>query len=336
MLIRDDRNIIYAPKSYFRNIYKDFLSRLSKQQREELDRFYNLPYELIQLQVIKKQRKPVSTGDVFVYSPKRGIYFYGKVIKADCDFEMKKSLKRNQLNLCFFFRSRSATITMENYEADYDNLLMLPMIIPQLYWRCGYFYNIGNIPLTEQEKNLDTGLLMGIPEGYFAYDLNENPIYHIPKYPFGTGFNTDLAVCIEVNRVLIAEPELLEGFEIKENEPKPLSEFEQSILPFVYIEIMRTGYISLWVESGYPNIFEESKNRGIEGNGYDYEELAKIFIKEKYPELDKEIRFDSEAGRFIAFTGKRKELKEFVVEFKKMLEDTPTAKRMIEKINNIY
>ncbi len=51
--------------------------------KEKLDKLRNMNPNDYQLKVIKKKRTMPMDGDIFVLSPQEGIYFYGKVLKAN-------------------------------------------------------------------------------------------------------------------------------------------------------------------------------------------------------------------------------------------------------------
>jgi hypothetical protein len=57
------------------------------------------------------------------------------------------------------------------------------------------------------------------------------------------------------------------------------------------------------------DLFKLCENEDFCGNEYDWESLAKEFIKEKYPEITSKIDFDSEAGLFCAYSKSKKILK---------------------------
>jgi hypothetical protein len=62
-------------------------------------------------------------------------------------------------------------------------------------------------------------------------------------------------------------------------------------------------------------IFEKRKNEGFEGNGYDWESLAKVFLNEKLLDLKDKIGFDSEGSMFCTYSKDLKALKKFAVAF---------------------
>ena len=53
---------------------------LNLEIQKELENFYDTKAATHQLKVIKKSRSIPKVGDVFLVSPREGIYFYGKVL----------------------------------------------------------------------------------------------------------------------------------------------------------------------------------------------------------------------------------------------------------------
>ncbi|MCY7169950.1 Imm51 family immunity protein [Streptococcus mitis] len=48
-------------------------------------------------------------------------------------------------------------------------------------------------------------------------------------------------------------------------------------------------------------MFDTREEEGFEGNGYDWESLALVFLEEKMPELSDAIYFDPEGSMFCAY-----------------------------------
>ena len=98
--------------------------------------------------------------------------------------------------------------------------------------------------------------------------------------------------------------------------------FEKQIKPFWWND--SNGSFSVCLNAGdyKPEIFESREDEGCEGNGYDWEALARVFLEEKCEELLEDIEFDSEAGMFCAYSEDSEALKKFVLAFKDACEDS--------------
>ena len=48
-------------------------------------------------------------------------------------------------------------------------------------------------------------------------------------------------------------------------------------------------------------VFDTREEEGFEGNGYDWESLALVFLEEKMPKLSAAIDFDPEGSMFCAY-----------------------------------
>lgn len=70
-----------------------------------------------------------------------------------------------------------------------------------------------------------------------------------------------------------------------------------------------------------PDIFDSRAEEGFEGNGYDWESLANVFLQEECPELENKIHFDSESSMFVAYSQDAESLKKFILYFKETCEN---------------
>lgn len=98
--------------------------------------------------------------------------------------------------------------------------------------------------------------------------------------------------------------------------------FEKRIKPFWWNDDNGGFSVCLNVGDYKPEIFESRADEGCEGNGYDWEALARGFLEERYEELLEEIEFDSEAGMFSACCDDPVALKKFILAFKEACEDS--------------
>lgn len=99
-------------------------------------------------------------------------------------------------------------------------------------------------------------------------------------------------------------------------------ELSERIAPFLLVR-HPGGNVSLILNvGGYKDdIFLERQEEGFEGNGYDWQSLARVFLQERLPELASIIRFDSEAGMFCAYTNQPEALYRFAEGLKRLCED---------------
>ncbi len=146
--------------------------------QQQLEEHRINPPDDCDFKTIKRSRKPQCEGDVFLFSPCDSIYFYGKVIRANIA-HISDSSWYNGANVIFIFRCKTEKMNLDNYEADYNNLLLEPLIVPKMYWTSGKFFTIANIPLPDEEKNLDFGFFNSY-NGKF-YHENGTEMLHTPK-----------------------------------------------------------------------------------------------------------------------------------------------------------
>ena len=97
--------------------------------------------------------------------------------------------------------------------------------------------------------------------------------------------------------------------------------FEEQIKPFFWVEHESTVSVCLNVGEYKTEIFQSREEEGFEGNGYDWESLARVFIEEQAPNFVESVDFDSEGSMFCAYSEDKEALKEFILQFKKVCEN---------------
>ncbi len=72
--------------------------------------------------------------------------------------------------------------------------------------------------------------------------------------------------------------------------------------------------------SEYESMFASREEEGFEGNGYDWEAIAVVYLNECAPELIPLLDFDSEAGMFCVY-GEEEPLTRFAEGFSEVAKD---------------
>lgn len=106
---------------------------------------------------------------------------------------------------------------------------------------------------------------------------------------------------------------------------------DKQIAPFKIIRLEESTSVILNVGEYRNEIFAEREEEGFEGNGYDWESLAVVFLNEKMPELKQKIRFDPEASMFCAYSKDEQALEKFAVAFHSMCEDTEQMRDLFSR-----
>lgn len=136
--------------------------------------------EFNRLIAMKKFRKAPCEGDVFCLQPLEGIFYFGKVIKANME---NPDIHGHTLIFIYDICStdKNARFNFENKE-----LLIPPIIVNQQSWIKGYFETLYNTSVLEYEKKLDYGFLNVlkniIKEEKEYLDINGNVMDHVPQY----------------------------------------------------------------------------------------------------------------------------------------------------------
>lgn len=100
-----------------------------------------------------------------------------------------------------------------------------------------------------------------------------------------------------------------------------LEEINETIAPFFWVE--QVGGASVGLETGtyLQDVFATRAAEGFEGNGYDWNSLAEVFLREQAPSLRSKLQFESEAGMFSVYSRDLSALRKFIYAFKEACED---------------
>lgn len=180
------------------------------------------------MEFLEKSRKKIRNGDVFVVKIKdHNLYFYGKVI----DVKAKFGLLTEPIFI-FLYKTPTTEIIIPKYMDEND--VMTILFNNNGGWREGFFKTICNIPVKEEELNIDYGFSSPNNGGLITkeevekYSSNHDILYlddgrvlavayvdaynnicdHIPKITnrYALGFFT--AVSWEISKYLHNNPDI--------------------------------------------------------------------------------------------------------------------------------
>lgn len=134
----------------------------AEEAKEELDRYIGCEgVHYYQSEFFEKSRKRSKEGDVFVIRLEEcGLYFYGKVIKKKVH---NKYALYNNTDLIFLYKTPTKEIVVPD-EMDCNDVFKPILMSPNSGWLLGLFKTICNLPVTENDLNVDYGFedkLMG-------------------------------------------------------------------------------------------------------------------------------------------------------------------------------
>ena len=310
-------NILYDP------VQEAVLQRRNMQSnkvKEQLNKLYDIDFNKQQLNVIKRKRPGLSRGDIFVLNPFDDIYFYGLVLNADIDV---RPLGKNLVTVCILKKyTHGINETFEISRITETDILLTPRIISKAYWINGYFYNIG--------RTLEDGFTLD----YGFYDIGEKCYLdeygtiseQTPALINGFGITTMTGIVrllyyeLLIDNSFMSEADsklFFKHFEEAVNYAPPereLSEFDKKITPFEFKEENKRRYSVNLTEFDKFDDLLAYRSSESEGNGYDWEDLVKCFIKSKFPGYKKKIHFDSEANMFYMYCSDENMLKAIIKE----------------------
>lgn len=193
----------------FVNLFKERIDKrnasLPRYVQNQLKAFQAVSSKDYQFNIIQKSQDSPREGDVFIFSPQKGLYLYGKVLQAD--IKSIDSVSFNHKHVIVLFHQKTFNLSMDDYSENYEDLLTYPMIVGDYYWQKGFFYTIGNRPLSFYEKKLSIGFYKIHPRGNVFCTATGS---HLEKEADILGLyaiSTITGVAAEVNRELIRRQE---------------------------------------------------------------------------------------------------------------------------------
>ena len=154
-----------------------------------------------QLLKIKRSYKYPEKGDIFVFQPRKNIFFYALVLNAHVN-----NLQGEDMYVVALFSIKSKSVDKFSFVLDYSKLLLAPLMVDRFYWTKGLFYNVSHT------DNLGTppsyGFFKIARENQFWNEFDE-PLEQRPEY-LSSGAQTSIGVGYKVNKELIINKKLLE------------------------------------------------------------------------------------------------------------------------------
>ena len=177
--------------------------------------------------VIKRSKGQVLEGDVFVFRfEEDSDYYYGRILATKLMADDRDPMADGS-HVAFIFSSKTKSLNMENLNRNYQESAMGPFLVMDLYWRKGYFFTVGNIPLSKEEKNLDYGFMMLIDD---VEPIKEK--YYDKKFSVVSTIPTLVAPAYHIPMVWLCD--LLKRVLSKSGEKTPMEYFKEDLMNTTY------------------------------------------------------------------------------------------------------
>lgn len=99
---------------------------------------------------LRRSRKALAPGDVFVMGLPGGMYLFGRVISTSARWTLAQGGGTTNLVYVFAHQSRTKEIPARTHLRA-DQLLIPPQLINRLGWSRGFFETLGNLPFEDGE-----------------------------------------------------------------------------------------------------------------------------------------------------------------------------------------
>lgn len=326
---------IYDP---IEKLFKKRYESLSDETKHRLKKLDNICSSIYQPKLIKRKRPKLCRGDVFVMNLFEGIYFYVVVLNTGIDDSF---MGRNLVSVCILKKySKGMTEFLKVESLKTEDILIRPSIISRAYWSNGFFYNTGeNI---NGSIDIDYGFYSNPEKAYvdeYGTKLESPPeIKNFFALTTMTGISSKMRYELIIDDSFMSEEDR-EAFRRYIDETssyvppqKEPSEFDKSIAPFEFEKEHGRRYCVTLEDFEKLRYIFTWKDSDIEGNGYEWEEVMNLFVKDRFSDIRKRIKFDSEAGMFYMYCSDGDMLKEVISRFVEELKATG-LKEYVEKID---
>ena len=313
-------------------------AKLNDETKQLLKKSEDIDCDLFQLRLIKRKRPKLCRGDVFVMNLFEDIYFYGVVLNTDINDDF---MGKNLVSISVLKRYSKRTTTFLQVESlKAEDILIKPCIVSRAYWSNGFFYNTGeNI---NGSIDIDYGFYSNPEKAYV--DEYGKKLEYPPEVKVSFGITTMIGIGIMMRYELIIDDSFMEeedreafrryideavSYVPPQKEP---SEFDKSIAPFEFEKEHGRRYCVTLEDFEKLRYIFTGKDSDIEGNGYEWEEVMKLFVKDRFSDIRKRIKFDSEAGMFYMYCSDGDMLQAVISRFVEELKTTG-LKEYVEKID---
>ena len=253
-------------------------------------------------------------------------YFYGMILNADISNLMGHGL----ITICIFKKYTHSIQDANIHEVFTEkDILLKPSTVIKAYWTSGYFYNIGRVETLPEINYGFYDMAHDIYVDDFGKKLSETPniaTYFSLVTMEGVVWNLYYELVIDHSFLsqcdqIHFKKHMKKTLASASGDEVPLSEFEQSIVPFVFSKDSNRQFsISLTEFDGFKELFTNHSVE-VEGNGYDWEAVIKSFLKLYFPKESRKLKFDSEAGLFYMYCSDQDLLKGIIIEIVKAIQD---------------
>lgn len=326
---------IYDP---IEKLFKKRYESLSDETKHRLKKLDNICSSVYQPKLIKRKRPKLCRGDVFVMNLFEDIYFYGVVLNTGIDDSF---MGTNLVSVCILKKySKGMTEFLKVESLKTEGILIRPSIISRAYWSNGFFYNTGeNI---NGSIDIDYGFYSNPEKAYV--DEYGTKFYSPPEIKNFFALTTMTGISSKMRYELIIDDSFMEeedreafrryideavSYVPPQKEP---SEFDKSIAPFEFEKEHGRRYCVTLEDFEKLRYIFRWKDSDIEGNGYEWEEVMELFVKDRFSDIRKRIKFDSEAGMFYMYCSDSDMLQEVISQFVEELKATG-LKEYVEKID---
>ncbi len=174
--------------------------------KKELQRFKEMNSKEYQLNVIKRSRTNPITGDIFLLKPRTNRYFIGKVLVGNIEAVGNNGFTNNKI-LIAIYGGYSEDMERKSFNINPSKLLIPPQIVDRSYWTRGYFFNITNEELSDDDINMDIGFY---DIGKSRYVSAEGNLLLEEPSVLGTyGLATITGIASQIGKEIIMDPSIV-------------------------------------------------------------------------------------------------------------------------------
>ena len=171
-------------------------------------------------------------------------------------------------------------------------------------------------------------------EQYHILEWLKKNEFDLAYFEIGLMSSNQIRITDGNNQQAILTADKVGNVDYKEVKDKSL---ESGLAPFRWVEHGDLVSLCHDVSQFRDEVFASAPDHdyfSVKGSGHDWEFLARLFIDKQFPELKKDIYFDSESGMFCAYSKNAEVLGQFAAEFRKAVDDEKMIQQMTKQFDD--
>lgn len=268
--------------------------QLPEETKKKLDKLSRKIHLLDYNLFFDKYEDKVQDGDIFVIQIIKGKFLYGRVLSTNAKI-IDEETKIQAESVILLYKQFTTELKMPSKKLMMDDLLLRPQLAINYLFSSGFAKIIGNIPLSDQERNIDIGFLnrfretiidkdnnIKVEDHIALYNIYGDIIVHKPKY-ISTTKVQGLGIIHDIARELIIDSNILG---------------EEYIIP---TNVKKINIKKLMKEDAERNKIDVDKYKTILENSRFYKNIDGFYIKKPISDKAEIVIYEQDTDKYVKY-----------------------------------